>query len=323
MNTITSSEQLLARPIHQRQTLVIVPDQDLRGIEQLASTQPTEQVAIEQGASTEQVAKWLELAVGLGSAVDVSKAVGVAVDRARQVASAGASRMAASVPALVPLAVGAVAVGAVAILFKSRNDTPVNVIFVSATAARGLTFSEGPFELGGVYTAHPMQHERYLPAASFHRKILEERTRETETFLLTCCGASKVEMTIDHGDNLEFVANARYEERPTATSGKLNATRVESTNRHAIILAPGRPAPGPLAPSEWIWFAAEPEWPEIHRQRRDAGITSYNLTTVVKDDRSVDFKALAKLPGVKLNADFAVKSHDKTVVTWEVSFPAV
>jgi hypothetical protein len=27
--------------------------------------------------------------------------------------------------------------------------------------------------------------------------------------------------------------------------------------------------------------------------------------------------------GVKLNADFAVSRHHKTVVTWKVSFPAV
>jgi hypothetical protein len=124
---------------------------------------------------------------------------------------------------------------------------------------------------------------------------MEERTRETHTFLITCCGASKVEMIVDYGDDLAFVADASYEERPKTSSGKLNAKRVERTNRHAISEAPGRSAPGPLIPSEWIWFAAEPEWQEIHRQRRDAGITSYNLTTVVKDDRSVDFKALAKL----------------------------
>src|SRR3954469_19616177 len=111
MNTITSSEQLLARPIHERQTLVVVADQDLRGIEQLASTQPTEQLAIEPSASTDQVAKWLELAVGLGGAVGAPKAGGVAVDRAREIASAGASRAAASAPTLVPLAVGALGIG--------------------------------------------------------------------------------------------------------------------------------------------------------------------------------------------------------------------
>jgi hypothetical protein len=53
-----------------------------------------------------------------------------------------------------------------------------------------------------------MQHERYLPAASFSRIVLEERTRETHTFLITCCGASKVEMIVDYGDDLGFVANA-------------------------------------------------------------------------------------------------------------------
>jgi hypothetical protein len=57
MNTITSSEQLLARPVHERQTLVVVPDQDLRGIEQLVSTQQAEEPAIEQSTSTDQVPK--------------------------------------------------------------------------------------------------------------------------------------------------------------------------------------------------------------------------------------------------------------------------
>jgi hypothetical protein len=184
-----------------------------------------------------------------------------------------------------------------------------------------LTFSEGPFELGGVYTAHPIQHERYLPAASFSRIILDERTGETQTFLMACCGASKVEMTIDYSDDLSFAANAGYSERPRTDSGKLNAKRIDSTNRHRVADAPGRSAPNPLIPSEWIWF--EPEWQEIHRQRRDAGITTYDLTTEINDDRSVEFKALAKIPGVKLNADVGVKRRDKTVVKWKVSFPTV
>jgi hypothetical protein len=322
MNTITSSEQLLARPVHERQTLVVVPDQDLRGIEQFVSTQQVGKPMIEQSASTDQVPKWLELAVGLGGTVGASRAAGVAVDRARQMVRASASR-ATSGPALVPLAVGAVGLGAVAVLFKSRNDTPANVTFVAASAAQALTFTEGPFQLGGVYTAHPMQHERYLPAASFSRIILQERTSETHTFLITCCGASRVEMIVDYGDDLAFVANARHTDGPNSSSGELNAKRAEGTNRHAISEAPGRSAPTPLVPSDWIWFAAEPEWQEIHRQRREAGITSYKLTTVVTDDRSVDFKALAKLPGVRLNADFSLERNDKTVVTWNVSFPAV
>ncbi len=324
MRTITSSERLLALPVQERQTLVVLPDRDLREIEQLASTQQADQLEIEQDASTDQVTKLLELAVGLGAAVGAPKAAGAAVDRAREIVRAGASRAAATSPTMVPaLALGVVGIGAVAFLFKSRNGNPVNVTFVSASTAQGLTFSEGPFELGGVYTAHPMQHERYVPAASFSRIILEERTRETQTFLITCCGASKVEMIIDHGDDLGFAADAGYEERPATGSGKLNAKRVESTKRHTVSKAPGRSAPNPLIPSEWIWFAAEPEWQEIHRQRRDAGITSYDLSTEINDDRSVDYKALAKIPGVKLNVDFGVKRHDKTVVKWKVSFPTV
>lgn len=214
-----------------------------------------------------------------------------------------------------------VTVGAVAALFEGRADTPVDVIFVSASAAQALTFSDGPFEIGGVYTAHPMHHDRYLPAERYSRLILEERNRETHTFLMTCCGASEVDMTIDYGDNLSVVVNAGYEEGKKTSSGKLDAKHDQTANRHAISAGPGRASPGPLVPSDWAWFAAEPEWQVIHRQRRDAGITRYTLTTVIKDDRTVDFKALAKLPGVKLNADLVVKRNAKTVVTWKVSFP--
>ncbi|HEY4280465.1 MAG TPA: hypothetical protein VGM91_19740 [Conexibacter sp.] len=324
MKTITSSEQLLALPVHERQTLMVLPDKDLREIEQLASTQQTDQLEIEQAASTDQVPKLLELAVGLAGAVDAPKAAGAAVDRAREIVRAGASRAAATPPRMAPaLALGVVGIGVAAFVFKSRNSNPNIVTIVAASAAQGLTFSEGPFELGGVYTAHPIQHERYLPAASFARIILEERTRETQTFLMTCCGASKVEMTIDHSDDLGFAADAGYEERPRTDSGKLNAKRSESTKRRTVSEGPGRSAPIPLIPSEWIWFAAEPEWQEIHRQRRDAGITSYDLTTEFNDDRSVDFKALAKIPGVKLNAGVGAKRLDKTIVTWKVSFPTV
>jgi hypothetical protein len=45
---------------------VVVPDQDLRGIEQLVSTQQAEELAIEQSAWTDQIPQWLELAVGRG-----------------------------------------------------------------------------------------------------------------------------------------------------------------------------------------------------------------------------------------------------------------
>jgi hypothetical protein len=123
--------------------LVVLPDRDLREIEQLASTQQADQLEIEQDASTDQVTKLLELAVGLGSVVGGPKAAGAAVHRAREIVRAGASRAAAPSPTMVPaLALGVVGIGAVAFLFKSRHGSPVNVTFVSASTAQGLTFSE-------------------------------------------------------------------------------------------------------------------------------------------------------------------------------------
>jgi hypothetical protein len=306
VNVITSPEQLLALPVHERQTVVILSDAGLREIGQLASPQQADQRRLR------------ELAVGFGT---VGASMGG--ERLREIVRAGTTRAAANAPIIVPaLALVGACAGAV-FLFNNRSGNGDTVTLVSASAAQGLTFREGPFELGVPYSAHPMQHERYLPAASFPRLILEERTSETQTFLITCCGASEVEIAVYQGDELGFDADASYDGRPRTGSGEVHAKRGRNATSGRLSEGPGRSAPNPLIPSEWIWFAAEPEWQEIHRQRRDAGITSYHLTTVIKDERSIDLKALAKLPGVKPNAGLGVTRHDTTVVTWNVSFPPV
>src|SRR4051794_153560 len=98
MNTITSPEVLLALPVQERQNLVVLPDREVHEIEQLASTQPADQLAIEPGASTDQVPQLLELAFGLGSAVGAPRAVGAAVDHGRQIVRRGTSRAVAATP---------------------------------------------------------------------------------------------------------------------------------------------------------------------------------------------------------------------------------
>jgi len=299
---IHSSHQLLELPLQERRVLVVLPDDVLR--------------MIEQQARTDRAAPLPEHAYG-GAEAGRAEARSRTEDRL-----SSAATTASVVPArvLVPaLAVGVLGLAAAAYFTRGRG-LPLGVKVVSASVAQDLTFDEGPFEIGEVYAAHPMVHGRYLPHRSYPRIILQERARETETFLLSC-GASRIEMTVEHGEDLSFSAGAGYTEPRGAVSGKLRAKRKENAKRRTVIQAPGRPAPDSLVPSAWTWFEAEPEWQEIHRRRSNSGITGYELTTEITDDRLLDLEAIAKIPGVKLTGNASVSRLDKTTWKWKVAFP--
>lgn len=318
MNTITSSAQLLARPPHERQVLIVVPDPAAQELAPGSATNHPGQSTHEAELPPEHQAA-IQVLASLGVS-EGPRVAGTVVGRARGLILAGAARAPAVPPALVPvLAIGAVGFGAAAFFIKGRDGAPTNVVLVSASAAQDLTFSEGPFTLGRTYAAHPLAQSRYLPLEDVARIVLEERTRETETFLLACCGASKVETTVEFGDDLDLAAG--YKGPPAAAgSGDVTAKHATSSTRTAVIEGPGHPAPNPLVRSEWTWH--DEEWDQIHRQRAEASIESYELTREIKDDRTVDFKALAKVAGVKLNMNADIGRHDKAVVTWKATFPA-
>jgi hypothetical protein len=316
MNRITTSSGLLDIPVHSRQTLIVVDDPVLQEIEGHASVQPGEPANTDQ--QTERLTRLLGGAFVAAGPHRVGRA---AIGRGRELLRASAGRAGGAPPALMPAlaAIGVMGIGTVAVLLLERDGIPVDVTFVSATAARNLTFSEGPFKVGGVYAAHPKHAERYLPWDTYSRLILHERAREAASFFVGCCGASRVETLVEQGDDLSV--DVGISDLPWAGSAKWNAKLVENTTQHRVIEGPGRLVPEELVPADWTWFDDEPEWQEIHDLRRDLRITSHELTTVIKDERLVTGKALSKIPAAKLNLNATVKRHKTTRVKWKVSFP--
>ncbi|CAB4897671.1 unannotated protein [freshwater metagenome] len=217
-------------------------------------------------------------------------------------------------------AIAAVGVGALAIFFNGRTGIPDNVTCVSASAAEGLTFSEGPFELGCVYSAHPKRAGHYLPWSTFQQITLAERIREAERFFITSCGASRVETHVEQTN--DFSADLRFDGLKVAGSANWDSQVVKSTKDHRIIEAPGRKAPNDVVPGEWTWLDAQQVWQDIHDMRRNDGLTRYKLTTTVTDRRHLDIKALSKVPGYKGSLNGGGKRDTETLLKWEVLFPA-
>jgi hypothetical protein len=305
---------LLGIPADKRQTLVVVGDPVLEELERHASAQQAEPVEVD--SQPEQLARL----IGVLTATGASRGGRSVVGRAQALVRAGARRAAGAPPAVMPtLAVGVLGIGAAAVLLRGRDAIPVDVTFVSASAARGLTFSGGSFEIGGVYSAHPKHDDLYLPWVGYSRSILQERVLEAAAFFIGCCGASTVETLVEEGDDLAI--DARVADLPGAGSAKWNAKVDKSSKQHRVIKAPGRKAPTELVRDDWTWIDDEPEWQKVHDLRLRSQITSYELRTDINDHRVAEGKALSKLPGAALDLNAAAKRHAKTVVKWKVSFP--
>lgn len=311
MTPKTTTADLLKLPFRERQTLMVVDDVTARHLVQQASATPRENVEIAEPEWVPPLALRAALDPGVG---------GLALGRVRELVR-NAARAGVSSPMAKKgvLALGVLGVATVVVLTIGRDGVPEVVTVISASAAEGLTFDGGPFELQRVYSAHPKQVGRYLPWETFSQTILDERTMEAETFLITCCGASRVETVVEHGDDLTAVANISA--IPGLGSAKWNARLLKSAKDHRVIEAPGWSTPTEIDPDEWAWLDTEPLLREIHRQRRDARITRVSRDWKVKDDRSVDFK-IPKMLEEKMNLNAVIKRHDTMAVTWKVAFPA-
>lgn len=314
MTVFLSAAALLERPFHERQNLVVIADPDEQDQGGLSSGAPGQSAGLDP--NSDQLGRIVQGGLAQVGASHIGRA---AIGRAREVARAGAGGglPAAALPVA---AIAAVSVGALTLFFNGRNGIPDNVTCVSASAAEGLTFTEGPFELGCVYSAHPKQEGRYLPWNTFQQIILAERIREVERFFITCCGASRVETHVEQTN--DFSTDLRFNGLKLAGSASWDSQVIKSTKDHRIIEAPGRMAPNDLLPDEWTWLDAQQVWQDVHDMRRNAGVTRYERETTITDRRTLDVKALSKVPGYNGSLDGGGKRHTETLLKWDVLFPA-
>lgn len=307
----TTTADLLKVPFHERRTLMVVDDLTAQQLVEHASASREEAMDIGEPQWVPPLAVRAALDPGVSS---------VALGRARELVGKAARAGVSPSATKGVLALGVLGLATVAVFVIGRDDTSEVVIVISASAAEGLTFDGGPVKLRHVYAAHPKQDGRYLPWETFSQTILNERTMEAESFLITCCGASRVETIVEHGDDLTAVASLST--IPGLGSAKWNAKLLKNTKDHRVIEAPGWSVPKPIEPSEWVWLDSEPLLQAIHHSRCVAGITKVDRDWKVKDDRSVDFK-VPKVLNEKVNLNAVIKRHDTMAVTWKVLFPAV
>ncbi|GAB5097947.1 hypothetical protein [Caballeronia sp. HLA56] len=90
-------------------------------------------------------------------------------------------------------------------LYKARENG-LNIVQISETDAKRLTFPLGHPRQGTLYVGHPAKEEVYFAVASFHRLAFEHKFSEAINLLMSL-GASEIKVEHVRGWSREFAAN--------------------------------------------------------------------------------------------------------------------
>ena len=191
-------------------------------------------------------------------------------------------------------------------IYKKAREKHFGVLFVSKTESDQLTFPIGHPRYLVQYVADPAHRATYVPMASFHRFILEQKVAEAEHLLLSL-GATNIEVEHSPGSGNGTDANVDA----TGTGKAKKRLRRVSSKMH---LQPDR---DPEIPKGLAWFEHEPLWQEVARARLEAGLESFELDIHYTDDFGVNAKLSAEVEaiGVDIGGSFNGNEHD----VWRLS----
>lgn len=249
---------------------------------------------------------------------------GGAAGKAAAPAGGAAAGAAAAVVALAPYVVGtATLVGlGVKLMLDQKKGPPEGLQLIDPKTAQGLLSSNGrPLQRGLLYNIHPVRTDVYLPYGRYYKDLLGERAREAEAFFLHC-GASRIELTVEYGSEINLSGGITYEEPRFSIRGRTKARRTQSSTRASVIEARGYRRPRKFRSEDWIWANVEDEWLALYENRREHGIRSAELSTIMEEDRALTVDVAAKVPKIaKIDLGGSAEKFEKTKWTWHVSFP--
>jgi hypothetical protein len=196
-------------------------------------------------------------------------------------------------------------------IYKKAREKHFGVLFVSKTESDQLTFPIGHPRYLVQYVAHPANRATYVPMASFHRFIFEQKVAEAEHLLLSL-GATNIE--VEHapgsGDGTEANFGATGTVGAEAGKRKKHVRRVSSK----MHLQPDR---DPEIPKGLAWFEHEPLWQEVARARLEAGLESFELDIHYTDDFGVNAKLSAEVEGIGIDIGGSFNGNEHEM--WRLS----
>jgi len=189
----------------------------------------------------------------------------------------------------------------------------IDVVLVSQSDAKNLTFPPGHPHEKTLYVGHPTNPAVYFPFSEFHRMTFEHKFSEALEMLMSL-GATKVEVYRVKGWSKEFTAKLNVsiaDWEPGFEAGK-----DKKASAKLLFKATLKGKKKPKLPKTLVWYPHELTWQKIAEGRLKYGLKDFALIIQYEDDFGIN--AGLKLKIVKSGLDIGGKFEDHKKTAWRI-----
>lgn len=251
----------------------------------------------------------------------------VVADEVRPPEQAGASGVAKALvagAAVLPLSVlgvaGVTASAAAKLLAgwmeeRTRRAAVEGVHIRSVTRAdvQGLLFPPGHPRRKVVYVGHPFLKQQYIPFASFHRVLFEQKAIEAME-LLAGLGATSIKLRQVAGTEASASIATSLGVPVQGAKVEVGSEFGHQGSRRGEILASATLAPrhAPRVPDGLIWYPHERFWQGVTNMRLNNGLETYSLEVNYEEDYGINAKVSAKIQKIGLDIGGSYSNVEST-----------
>lgn len=180
-----------------------------------------------------------------------------------------------------------------------------------AAAREELQVPPGHPLVGHVYVGHPLIPARYVPAAVFHRFLLEEKVNELVR-LLAALGATRVRVLHRTGRELTGGLEGNVA-AGDSVGGKVSAKN--ETKSQLMFEEEFRPEGDAKIPDDLVWYGHEASWQALAQRRLKHRTSKLRATLSYTESFGVDASLKASVEGVGLKLGGSFNDFEST--SWE------
>jgi hypothetical protein len=172
----------------------------------------------------------------------------------------------------------------------------VDIRSVTRADVQGLLFPPGHPRRKVVYVGHPFLKQQYMPFASFHRALFEQKVIEAME-LLAGLGATSIKIRQVAGTEASASIAASLGVPVQGAKVDVGSEIGKRRSESGEILASATLAPtqAPRVPNDLIWYPHERFWQGVTRMRLENGLEAYSLEVNYDEDYGINAKVSAKL----------------------------
>lgn len=189
----------------------------------------------------------------------------------------------------------------------------VNIRKVTRAEVQGLLFPPGHPRRKVVYVGHPSFKQQYMPFASFHRALFEQKAIEAME-LLAGLGATsiKIRQVAGTATSASIAASLGVPIHGAAVDVGSDVGKESSQSSEILLSATLVPTRAPHVPEGLIWYAHERTWQGVAKMRLENGLETYALEVDYKDDYGINAKVSGKIADIGFDTGGAYSNIEST-----------